>query len=41
VVAARLEDGARDAEVGEHRVAVGEEHVLGLYVPVNEPSRWA
>ena len=31
-----LEDSARDPEVGEHRVSVGEEHVLGLHVPVDE-----
>src|SRR5260221_12233451 len=37
VVATRLEDGARDPEVGEHRVPVDEEHVFWLDVPVNEP----
>ncbi len=37
MVATRLEDGARDPEVGEHRVPVDEEHVFWLDVPVNEP----
>jgi len=37
VVATRTADGARDPEVGDHRVPVGEQHVLGLHVPVDEP----
>lgn len=25
-----------DPEIGEHRMAIGEKHVLGLYIPVHE-----